>query len=152
MGLLNGGYRIVSLGKTEEIEKTNNTIYTYVAMLLPLGIIFCLLSSYYGWLKDFTLTLLLISVVFGIFTLLNNWCQNMLIGEQKLGEVNRANIVSFSMSVLTLPLAYWIGFWGAMVVIMIQPLMYVVMTIARNNELRPTGLFFDLKYIKYILL
>ena len=151
IGLLNGGYRIVSLGKTEEIEKTNNSIYTYVALLLPLGIVFCLLSSYFGWIKDFTLTLLLISVVFGIFTLLNNWCQNMLIGEQKLGEVNRANIVSFSLSVLTLPLAFWIGFWGAMVVIMIQPLAYVGMTIARNKELRPTGFFFDLKFIKYIL-
>lgn len=151
IGLLNGGYRIVSLGKTEEIEKTNNSIYTYVAMLLPLGIVFCLLSSYYGWIKDFPLTLLLISVVFGVFTLLNNWCQNMLIGEQKLGEVNRANIVSFSLSVLTLPLAYWIGFWGAMAVIMIQPLVYVGMTIARNKELRPTFFFFDLKYIKYIL-
>lgn len=151
MGLLNGGYRIVSLGKKEEIERTNNSIYTYVAMLLPLGFVFCLLSAHFDWIKDFTLTLLLISVVFGIFTLLNNWCQNMLIGEQKLGEVNRANIVSFSLSVLALPLAYWVGFWGAMVVIMIQPLVYVWMTMARNKELRPTVFFFDLKYIKYIL-
>lgn len=151
MGLLNGGYRIVSLGKIEEIEKTNNSIYTYVAMLLPLGIVFCLLSSHFGWIKDFTLTLLLISVAFGIFTLLNNWCQNMLIGEQKLGEVNRANIVSYSLSIMTLPMAYWIGFWGAMAVIMIQPLTYVGMAIARNKELRPTGFIFDLKYIKYIL-
>lgn len=151
LGLLNGGYRIVSLGRVEEIEKTNNSIYTYVAVLLPLGIAFCLLSAHFGWIKDFTLTLLLISVVFGIFTLLNNWCQNMLIGEQKLGEVNRANIVSFGMSVLALPLAYWIGFWGAMVVIMIQPLVYVGMTIVRNKELCPTGFFFNLKYIKYIL-
>ena len=151
MGLLNGGYRIVSLGKTEEIEKTNNSIYTYVAMLVPLGIFFSLLSDHFGWIKDFTLALLLISVVFGIFTLLNNWCQNILIGEQKLDEVNRANIVSFSLSVLTLPLTYWWGFWGAMVVIMIQPLAYVGMTMMRNKELLPTGFFFDLKYIKYIL-
>ena len=151
MGLLNGGYRIVSLGKTEEIEKTNNSIYTYVAMLLPFGIFFSMLSAHFGWIKDFTLTLLLISVVFGIFSLLNNWCQNMLIGEQKLGEVNHANIVSFSLSVLTLPLTYWWGFWGAMVVIMIQPLAYVGMTMMRNKELLPTGFFFDLKYIKYIL-
>lgn len=151
MGLLNGGYRIVSLGKSEEIEKTNNSVYTYVALLLPLGIIFSLLSAQFGWIKDFTLTLLLISVVLGIFTLLNNWCQNMLIGEQKLSEVNRANIMSYSLSVLTLPLAYWLGFWGAMIVIMIQPLAYVGMTTARNRELRPTGFFFDPKYIKYIL-
>jgi len=151
MGLLNGGYRIVSLGKTEEIEKTNNSIYTYVAMLLPLGIIFCLLSAHFGWIKDFTLPLLLISVVFGIFTLLNNWCQNMLIGEQKLGEVNIANIVSYSLSLLFLPLAIVFGFWGALSVAMIQPLAFVIISALRNHELFPTGFFFDLKYIKYIL-
>lgn len=151
IGLLNGGYRIISLGKKEEMEKTNNTIYSYLSILLPIGLVFCLFSSYFKWIDDLSLPLLLVSVLFGIFTLLNNWYQNMLIGEQKLGEVNRANIVSFSMSALTLPLAYWIGFWGAMVVIMIQPLVYVGMAVARNKELRPTGFFFDLKYVKYIL-
>ena len=31
-GLLNGGYRIISLGKAEEIEKTNNTIFSYISI------------------------------------------------------------------------------------------------------------------------
>ena len=151
IGLLNGGYRIVSLGKKEEMEKTNNTIYTYLAMLLPLGIVFCLSSSYFNWIKDLTLVLLLISVVFGIFTLLNNWYQNMLIGEQKLTEVNISNIVSFSLSALLLPLAFLYGFWGAMAVIMIQPLVFVSLSMKRNKELCPTSFYFDIKYIKYIL-
>lgn len=151
MGLLNGGYRIVSLGKKEEMEKTNNTIYTYLAILLPIGLIFCFFASYFNWIKDFTLTLLIISVVFGIFTLLNNWYQNMLIGEQKLKEVNISNIVSYSLAALMLPLAFWMGFWGAMVVIMIQPLVFVGIGAVRNKELRPTKFFFDIKYIKYIL-
>ncbi len=151
IGLLNGGYRIVSLGKKEEMEKTNNTIYTYLALLLPLGIAFCLLSSYFNWIKDLSLVLLLISVVFGIFTLLNNWYQNMLIGEQKLTEVNISNIVSFSLSALLLPLAFLYGFWGAMAVIMIQPLAFVGLSMIRNKELCPTGFYFNIKYIKYIL-
>lgn len=151
VGLLNGGYRIVSLGKKEEIEKTNNTIYTYLSILLPVGLLFCFLSSYFNWIKDITLTLLLISVVFGIFTLLNNWYQNMLIGEQKLREVNISNIVSYSLAALMLPMAFWMGFWGAMVVIIIQPLVFVGISMIRNREICPTGLFFDIKYIKYIL-
>lgn len=151
IGLLNGGYRIVSLGKKEEIEKTNNTIYTYLSILLPAGLLFCFLSSYFNWIKDITLTLLLISVVFGIFTLLNNWYQNMLIGEQKLREVNISNIVSYSLAALMLPLAFWMGFWGAMIVIIIQPLVFVGISMIRNREICPTGFFFDVKYIKYIL-
>lgn len=151
MGLLNGGYRIVSLGKQEEIGKTNNTIYSYLALLLPIGVAFCFLSYHFHWIEDITLTLLLISVVFGIFTLLNNWYQNMLIGEQKLSEVNLANIVSYSLSALMLPLAFVFGFWGAMCVIMIQPLVFVGIGMLRNKELIPTEFSLDKKYIKYIL-
>lgn len=151
MGLLNGGYRIVSLGKKDEMDKTNNTIYTYLLTLIPIGLVFCFLSSYFQWIKDLSLILLLISVVFGIFTLLNNWYQNMLIGEQKLSEVNLSNVVSYSLSALMLPLAFLFGFWGAMLVIMIQPVVFVGLSMIRNRELCPTRLLYDIKYIRYIL-
>ena len=151
MGLLNGGYRIVSLGKSEEMEKTNNTIYSYLAILLPIGLLFCVLSSCFNWIKELSLLLLVISVVFGIFTLLNNWTHNALIGEQKLKEVNRINIIAYGTAAIMLPLAYWFGFWGGMIVIMVQPLVFVIMALIRNKELIPTGFYFDNKYIKYIL-
>lgn len=151
MGLLNGGYRIISLGKKDDIQRTNNTIYTYLAILLPLGLVFCIFSAAFNWIEDLDFTLLLISVVFGIFTLLNSWYHNMLIGEQKLSEVNISNIVSYTLSVLFLPFAFVWGFWGAMAVIMIQPLAFVGVSMFRNPELKPTGFDFDFKYIKYIL-
>ena len=151
MGLLNGGYRIVSLGKSADFEKTNNTIYSYLLLLLPFGIVFCVCSTLFGWISDMSFTLLVISVVFGIFTLLNNWFHNILIGEQKLSEVNRINIVSYGLSALMLPLAYWFGFAGGMGVIMMQPLAFVIMSLLRNKELIPTGFTFRWKYIRYIL-
>lgn len=151
LGLLNGGYRIVSLGKKEDMKKTNNTIYTYLAILIPLGVLFCVLSSIFGWINELSTTLLLISVIFGIFTLLNNWFHNVLIGEQKLVEVNILNLVSYGAAALLLPVAYIYGFWGGMLVIMIQPLAFVLIGVLRNKELLPTGLFFDVKYNKYIL-
>jgi O-antigen/teichoic acid export membrane protein len=151
IGLLNGGYRIVSLCKNDELEKTNNSIYSYIAILLPLGLFFCLLSTIFNWIDELSFVLLIISVVFGIFTLLNNWIHNALIGEQKLSEVNRVNLVSYAAAVLVLPLAFVIGFWGGMLVIMIQPLVFVLMALLRNKELLPTGFYFNLKYVKYIL-
>lgn len=150
-GLLNGGYRIISLGKAEEIEKTNNTIFSYIAILTPIGILFCLLSSKFGWIKDLTLVLLLISVLFGLFTLINNWFHNVLIGEQKLSDLNRINIISYTASLIAFPLAFILGFWGAVIVIAIQPLAFVGLCLFKYPELRPTGFFFDKKYIKYIL-
>lgn len=150
-GLLNGGYRIISLGKAEEIEKTNNTIFSYIAILTPIGIIFCLLSSKFGWIKDLSLVLLLISVLFGLFTLINNWFHNVLIGEQKLSDLNRINIISYTASLIALPLAFVMGFWGAVIVIAIQPLFFVGLCLFKYPELRPSGFFFDKSYIKYIL-
>lgn len=151
MGLLNGGYRIVSLGKNDDFEKTNNTIYSYLLILLPIGIVFCICSALFDWISDMSFTLLVISVVFGIFTLLNNWFHNILIGEQKLSEVNRVNIVSYALSALMLPFAYWLGFTGGMLVIVVQPLAFVIMSLIRNKELMPTGFMFKWEYIHYIL-
>lgn len=150
-GLLNGGYRIVSLGKKEELEKTNNTIFSYVILLLPIGLLFCIFSSIFNWIKDLTFLLLILAVVFGIFTLVNNWLHNALIGEQKLSEVNRINIVSNGVALIFLPLAFVWGFWGALVVLVIQPLLFVTLCLWRNKELRPTGFFFNIGYIRYIL-
>lgn len=150
-GLLNGGYRIISLGKAEEIEKTNNTIFSYISILTPIGIIFCLLSSKFGWIKDLSLVLLLISVLFGLFTLINNWFHNVLIGEQKLADLNRINIISYAASLIALPLAFVMGFGGAVIVIAIQPLVFVGLCLLKYPELRPSGFFFDKSYIKYIL-
>ena len=151
MGLLNGGYRIVSLGKRDELEKINNSIYSYLLILLPIGFIFSVLSSVYGWIDELSFLLLIISVVFGVFTLLNTWTHNVLIGEQKLAEVNLINIISYTAAALLLPIAFLIGFWGGMMVIMAQPLVFVVMAVLRNKELLPTKFFFDIKYVKYIL-
>lgn len=150
-GLLNGGYRIVSLGKKEELERTNNTIFSFVTTLLPLGMLFCVLSSIFNWIEELSFILLIISIVFGVFTLVNTWLHNALIGEQKLGEVNRLNIISNGVALLILPLAFIGGFWGAIAVLIIQPLLFVGLCLIRDKELRPTGFFINFKYIKYIL-
>lgn len=151
IGLLNGGYRIISLGKREQLTKANNTIFSYIAMLVVPGLAFCFLSNCFNWIDDMSLPVLLIAVFFGIFTLVNNWLHNALIGEQRLGEVNKLNIISFGASMFALPVAYFAGFWGGMLVITIQPLLFVLVCLVDNKELRPTKFMFDLKYVNYIL-
>ena len=133
------------------MEKTNNTIFSYVILLLPIGLLFCIFSSIFNWIKDLSFLLLILAVVFGIFTLVNNWLHNALIGEQKLSEVNRINIVSNGVALIILPLAFIWGFSGALVVLVIQPLLFVTLCLWRNKELRPTGFFFKIEYLRYIL-
>jgi len=150
-GLLNGGYRIISLGKAGELEKTNNTVFSYVAILTPIGIIFCLLSAVFGWIKDLSLILLLISVLFGLFTLIDNWFHNVLIGERKLADLNIINIISYTASFIALPLAFVFGLWGAVLVIALPPSVFVGSCLVKYPELRPSAFFFNKHYLKYIL-
>jgi O-antigen/teichoic acid export membrane protein len=109
------------------------------------------MSSIYNWLKDLSFTLLILAVVFGVFTLLNNWLHNALIGEQKLAEVNRINIISNGIALFALPLVFALGFWGALFVLVIQPLLFVTLCLWENKELRPTQYFLRKDYISYIL-
>lgn len=150
-GLLNGGYRIVSLGKKLELEKTTNSIFSYVYVLFPVGLAFCFMSSYFNWTPDLNIWLLLISVIFGVFTLLNNWMHNCLIGEQKLTELNFLNLLSYGIAIVSLPIAYVCGFWGAIIVLVSQPLIFVVFALSRNNELLPTNFYLKRDYLAYIL-
>ena len=138
IGLLNGGYRIISLGKKDQLEKANNTLFSYIALLGIPGLAFCILASHFDWIEDLSLPLLLISVFFGVFTLVNNWLHNALIGEQRLSEANKLNVISFGASMLSLPVAYFTGFWGGILVITIQPLLFVLICLVDNKELRPT--------------
>lgn len=152
IGLLNGGYRIVSLGSRTEIEKCNNVIFSYITLLFPLCMFCCYLIYQFQLIKSLSLVLLIISVVLGLFSLLSNWYNNVLVGEQKLNELNKANTFSYSLSFFLLPCSVYWGFWGAVIVLAIQPIGFIVWCYLRNQELRPSKLFyFKTNYIKHIL-
>lgn len=151
IGLMNGGYRIISLGKQEDQEKTNNSIYSYISVLLPICLVICLLFKRFNIITELSPSLLFLSIIFGVLTLLHNWYNNVLIGEQKLSEVNLVNITSYTASLMLLPLACYYGFWGGIIVIIIQPLSYVIISLCRNRELLPTKFYLKFEYIRYIL-
>ena len=150
-GLINGGYRMFSLNKVQEQEKVNNLLFTFLGLFLFIFLIIWLIIVATGRTLLMNNDLLLVAIFTGIITLANNWLNNTLIGKQKLGEINKINLLSITASVFSLFLVYYIGFWGAVVSITIHPLCYVCLTLLRNKELRPTGFFFDKELIKEIL-
>lgn len=151
LGLINGGYRMFSLNKVREQERVNNLLFT------SFGIFFIIFLAAWGVMIStgnkiiMDNDLLLVAIIGGILTLSNNWLNNTLIGKQKLGEINIINIISICASVSSLFLVYIIGFWGAIISIVIHPLCFVTITLVRNKELRPTGFLIDKNLIKEIL-
>ena len=151
IGLLNGGYRIFSLNIKDQQTQINNLLFTYIALLS--GLLIC------GW-GIFTLTkvpfilnntLLLVALVCGVMTLTQNWLNNTLIGKQKIKQLNTINITAALTSLAAVPLVFHYGFYGALITLVAQPLMFITITLLWQRELRPTGWNFDLKLIKYVL-
>lgn len=150
-GLLNGGYRLFSLNKFDDQRNVNNLLFTFV---LFLSIIFSLCWFILRALNIELLMssrLLLLAIICGLLSLLNNWLTNTLLGKRKLKQINCINLSASVSSLCLLPLVALLGFRGAVVVIFAQPTIFVLLTLVFNKDLRPTGLYFDLKLVKYIL-
>jgi O-antigen/teichoic acid export membrane protein len=148
-GLINGGYRIFSLGVEVENRKINNLFFSFIGLLaiflFSIWIVFLFLK------KELSDLLLFFSLVAGIMWLMVNWLTNMMIGRQLLGQLNRINVISGVGSAILLPLAYIFKLYGAILVLLAQPLIFIVYSFGKYSDLRPTGFLFNIKLTKKIL-
>ena len=151
LGLINGGYRMFSLNKVNEQERVNNLLFSTFCIFLIIFLIVWLVIVATDTRLLMNHDLLLVAILVGILTLINNWLNNTLIGKQKLGEINIVNLISICVSVLSLFLIYIVGFWGAIISVSVHPLCFVFLVLLRNKDLRPTGFFIEKKIIKKIL-
>ena len=151
IGLINGGYRLFSMNKVDDQRKVNNLLFTFFATLLAVFLLAWFVIAISGHQVIMSNDLLLVSIVCGILMLTNNWLNNTLIGKQKFSEINKINLYSIGFSVVCLLSVTVIGFWGAVLSIAIQPLVFVAFTLIRNKDLRPDAFCFDFRLVKYIL-
>lgn len=149
LGLLNGGYRVFSIGHQKDTEKTNNIIFTYFLWLLLLSL--CIIIFLFILKIKINLALALIGVVIGILTLSVNWMQNVLIAISRLKEINFLNIVSCSLAIILLPAINYTGLYGAIIIILIQPLTFCVLAFLLYVEVRPKKLEINIHYSRYLL-
>ena len=151
IGLINGGYRLFSLNKVDDQRKINNLLFSFFFMLLGVFLFAWLVIVMTGHQVIMSNDLLLVSILCGVLMLSSNWLNNTLIGKQKFAEINKINLSSIVFSVACLLSVTIIGFWGAVLAIVIQPFVFVFLTLLRNMDLRPDAFYFDMKLVKYIL-
>jgi O-antigen/teichoic acid export membrane protein len=149
IGLINGGYRIIALRDSDSNIKVNNVVFSYfgiLALLLAAFSVFVYILGFYtNWF------ILLIINVMGICMLLTNWLTNTLIGASEFKRLNVANSISAFASLLCLLLAYYFGLYGALLSLLIQPILFVSVVFLTDNKEIPTKFDLDFTYIKYIL-
>jgi len=149
IGLINGGYRIIALQNSSLRSKTNDVVFSFFAVL---SITLFLLSSLVYFLGLYSNGLIIIVVnVLGVSMLINNWLTNTLIGGGEFKRLNIANIVSALFSLLCLVLAFFFGLYGALLSLVIQPLIFILVVFITGIKELPTKFDFDFKHINYIL-
>ena len=151
LGLLNGGYRIYSLGKENDNKKVNNTIFSYILLLSVVS--FCVITLLdifnIGIFNDYWV--LLLGILGGMLNLSKNWLRNVYIAIAKLKQLNKLEFFTNFTVLFGLILIPFLGFKGAVIVILLQPFLFVLYTFSFNKNLRPTNYLFNLKTLKWIL-
>ena len=149
LGLINGGYRIIALGEDKSSIKTNNVVFTFFGLLTLLLVV----VSFAGYISEIFsngFTLFIICSL-GVGNLITNWLSNTLIGNQDYNKLNFANITSSIASLLFLSLAYYFGIQGALVSLLLQPIIFIFIVFWKSRKLIPINLDLDFDHFKYIL-
>jgi O-antigen/teichoic acid export membrane protein len=149
IGLINGGFRIIALGQDKSSRKTNNVIFSYFGILSVALLFFFIIGFFLGFLTDYIVVLFIYFM--GIAMLVTNWLTNTLIGGGEYRRLNIANVLSAVTGSLCLLLAYYYGFYGALISILIQPLFFIVIVFGTDIKEIPTKFDLDINHIKYIL-
>ena len=149
IGLLNGGFRIISLEKNYLLQKINNVIFSYIGILSLVLFVIFFFNLFFNLFTDYFTYLFIL--LLGLSLLLFNWLTNILIAQKKLMLLNKLNLVSSSVSVLFLPLAYYYGLFGAAFCLLIQPIIFIVYALIASKNLRPSKYLLNIKEIREIL-
>ncbi len=149
IGLINGGYRIVALQKSEQIEETNNVIFSYISLLAVFIAVLFFLGSIAGLFSE--RLIITLSIIIGLCMLINNWLSNTLIAIRDYRRINRANTISALVSLACLPLALIWGIYGGALCILAQPLVFSLIILLSGRAERPTEFIFSIPKIRKIL-
>ena len=149
IGLINGGYRIIALRESDSNIKVNNVIFSYFGILSIVLVVFSVIVFLLGFYTNWFL--LIIINIMGVCTLITNWLTNTLIGASEFKRLNIANTISALASLLCLFLAYYFGLYGALLSLLIQPVLFAFVVFTSDNKEIPNKFDLDINYIKYIL-
>jgi O-antigen/teichoic acid export membrane protein len=139
IGLLNGGYRQVSKSDSH-ISRINDFIFSYNFYLLS-GALISVFFIYF--ILDFRLNLLILSysILAGFISVISNWINNLLIANQRINLLNKANLISLVFSFLCLLLVNISSLWSGILFVTSQSFILVFISLYLGSyKIRITAL------------
>jgi O-antigen/teichoic acid export membrane protein len=118
LGLLNGGYRLISKSDTY-VRQINNFIFSYNFYLLC-GALTLIYPIYFIFNFSFDLIIFTYSILVGFISVVSNWVTNLLIADQKISLLNKTNLISLASSFLCLLLINVSSLWAGILFVTSQ--------------------------------
>lgn len=128
-GIIHGGYRMVSFS-IERRKTANNAVMFYLMALFIIAGIGLLLYSILFNFNWFLIT----GVAIGLFSLWTNWITNLYIALGRTRLLSIIMLASILISLLGLPLLYIRGVLGAVLLLSIQPIAFIILSLIFNRD------------------
>jgi O-antigen/teichoic acid export membrane protein len=149
IGVINGGYRIVSLQNESAINKVTNVVFSYFLFIII--VLFLALMVGIFFINTDKAGIFFIVILLGVIQLVNNWVSNILIGNYDYFVLSISNFISSLTYLLNIAFAFYFGLPGAIIGMILQPTIFIGIVYLNKKSAFPTKLDFDLKYFKHIL-
>ncbi len=143
LGMLNGGFRMFFVNTKSVNKKINAMLFSYFGILLLVLLTAIGLYVLFTGGTNLQTGLLAIGVIIGVFTLARTWINNLLIARQELTLLNKLNVWSTALlSFLFLFLVPYYGLTGCILLIISQPVFFILFALWKKTELRPGSFVF----------
>lgn len=144
IGVIYGGYRLISFSINRH-RKVNDAVVTYFAVVFVVAIIVLLISNIFIPLNWFWIGGFLI----GLLAIWNNWISNMHIALGRTTKLSVIMLISLALSFIATPLLYINPLIGAVTLIALQPIFFIVLSYLSNKDF---GFRFKLQNLVYLRL
>ncbi|MEO6079219.1 MAG: hypothetical protein ABIQ86_05515 [Steroidobacteraceae bacterium] len=151
LGVINGGYRLLCSAGGQERMHINNLVWSVVAVLSVVAVMGAVVAIS-GAQRSAFLVAVFLGVLAGISTLLRTWMSNQLIAAVKLRQLNQVNLLSTGVSMLPLIFVSASPFLACSISIVAQPLLFVLVLLWRESDMRPTEVCLSLPLLRRVLM
>lgn len=146
MGVLYGGYRIISFSISRQ-RKVNDAVVTYLFLLLVAFFFVFFVLNFFISINWFWT----IGMIVGLLSLWSNWISNMYVALGRTNKLSLITLISIGLSFIALPLLYSYSIYGAITLIALQPIFFVLLSYFFNKDFKFKINFKSAVYFKLII-
>ena len=147
LGLLNGGFRVLSQKSPYLEKRVNDTIFSFFGMVFVVAVLLLPLALIGGW----KMLLVSLGIAAGVMSMMKNWLTNVNIARANLAQLNWVNLATTLFSFLFFLLIPVAGVVGGLLVVAMLPISFCTIFLCWHREMRPDRPTLRLRMLKWLL-